>query len=79
MDKRGYSVRMVATVMAGDPSNPVNKLARHCITNLVTVAYVATLLGVSKASVYNWFLGKTKPNKLGLSRVQDALIKLKVE
>ncbi len=58
----GYSQRVIAAVMAGDPKHPGVALGRFCIKHDVPVAEVAREVGVSRWTVYQWFTEKSWPS-----------------
>jgi hypothetical protein len=56
----GYSLRLVKLNKAAGKSLGA-QLGRVCIENNVPVASVAEHLGVSRQTVYSWFIGVSKP------------------
>jgi predicted transcriptional regulator len=57
----GYSHALVELVKARDQSLVEVQFALHCIKNNVSAASAARWLGVSRATVYNWFKGDFTP------------------
>jgi len=58
----GYSQRLIeANKVAGDSLGVA--LGRLCIERSIPVNTVAEYLGVSRATIYNWFWGSTLPTK----------------
>ena len=58
----GYSQRLIeANKVAGDSLGIA--LGRVCIERDISVNHVAEYLGVSRATIYNWFWGMTAPAK----------------
>lgn len=46
------------------------KLGRLCIKNGYSVSYVAKKLGVSRQTIYNWFVGKGNPTEDQFNEVE---------
>jgi hypothetical protein len=61
--KYGYSLRIADLNKKADGSLLGVKLGRLCIKNNVPVVEVATLLKVSRQTVYNWFTADTYVHK----------------
>lgn len=57
----GYSLKVAESVMQSDENTLVGRLGRECLRRDIPVTQVATVLGVSRQTVYNWFLGVTQP------------------
>jgi transcriptional regulator with XRE-family HTH domain len=72
---RGYSTRLVADVDAADPMLIWVRFAKLCITKGVPVRDVAEKFGVTRATVYSWFTGRSKPRSYHISRMMRALDK----
>jgi DNA-binding XRE family transcriptional regulator len=53
------------------------QLGKLCIRNDISVAYIASELGISRPTVYNWFLGYTNPSASLTPSVSKLLTKLK--
>lgn len=58
----GYSARVILANSRHDTSSLGVKLGRVCIALDVPVSDVASQLGVSKQTVYNWFMGLYEPH-----------------
>lgn len=58
---RGYSTPFVRAVAEGKLSALVERFANHCIAREIPVSSVAELLGVTRATVYSWFTGRSEP------------------
>jgi transcriptional regulator with XRE-family HTH domain len=58
---RGYSTKLAALNQQADISSRGVALGRLCIAKSIPVADVATSLGVSRQTVYNWFCGEYVP------------------
>ena len=57
----GYSQSLAATLLDADSEHLGITLGKHCVKLGVPVAEVADSLGVSRATVYNWFWGLNTP------------------
>jgi transcriptional regulator with XRE-family HTH domain len=60
--KNGYSVHIADAIQRGDSNHLGVKLGLACIETGLPVMQVASRLGVSRQTVYNWFLGKLDPS-----------------
>jgi transcriptional regulator with XRE-family HTH domain len=58
---RGYTTLFVRKVEEADQSLPVIQFARLCIDRELPIVSIALRLGVTRATVYNWFTGKATP------------------
>ena len=59
----GYSFHISRMNSGADPSSPGVVLGRFCIDRAIPVKEVASVFGVTRATVYNWFCGATVPQK----------------
>lgn len=57
----GYSQSLAATLLDADSEHLGITLGKHCVKLGTPVAEVADSLGVSRATVYNWFWGLNTP------------------
>lgn len=73
----GYSQRLVDANKKADASSLGVALGRLCIELGVSVNDVAKKLGVSRATVYNWFWGITTPDPARSARIAKLLPSLK--
>lgn len=60
----GYSAKLVALNQQADRSNLGVRLGRACIKRDIPVIMVSTTLGVSRQTLYNWFIGKSSPQPM---------------
>jgi hypothetical protein len=74
MRNYGYSARLIAANKAANPKLLGVWLGRVCIKNHIPVSYVVESLGVSKQTVYNWFVGVSTPQRVVVAAV-NSLIK----
>lgn len=73
---KGYSSKFVQAVEASDDAKLGVRLGKLCIKNDIPVRDVAELLKVSRVTVYNWFLGKTKVQGDFTDKVRKIVLKL---
>jgi hypothetical protein len=64
MDIRGYSYRLVTANKKADAQHPGVKLGKLCIEKDIPVRDVANHFGVSRATIYKWFVGEWIPRKI---------------
>jgi len=57
----GYSSRLVQLNKKANKSNLGVLLGRKCIANNMEVIRVSEILGVSRMTIYNWFVGAHEP------------------
>ena len=58
----GYTTRLYSLNKKADGSLLGVKLGRVCIKHDISVTEIATKLGVSRQTIYNWFMGTHEPN-----------------
>jgi hypothetical protein len=54
---KGYTINVYRANADADPQLLGVQLGRYCIDNSVAVSTVAEALGVTRATIYNWFVG----------------------
>ena len=69
----GYSARLIALNKEADSKLLGVKLGRICIKRNIPVSLVASRLGVSRQTVYNWFTGANTPLNQSVGAVQALL------
>ena len=57
----GYSIRLIELNKGADRKSLGVRLGRQCIKLGISVSEVASELGVSRQTIYNWFVGVTTP------------------
>lgn len=72
----GYSAKLVALNQQADKSNLGVRLGRACIKKDIPVAAVANALGVSRQTLYNWFMGKSSPQPMMVDLVARYLARI---
>lgn len=73
---KGYSLRLHTMNAEADPTNLGVRLGRVCIERDISVIQVAEALGVTRQTVYNWFVGASSPHWRCTDRVEQFLDKL---
>ena len=71
MRNYGYSARLIEANKAANPKLLGVWLGRVCIKHHIPVSCVVETLGVSKQTVYNWFVGVSTPQKVVVASVQS--------
>ncbi len=57
----GYSLKVLKSNNAADPNHVGVRLGRACIDNDIPVVLVADRFGITRQTVYNWFVGTSMP------------------
>jgi len=76
---RGYSYSLVQRIRAADPGHIGVKLGNLCVTKNIPVVQVAKDLGVSRLTVYTWFLGQFYPKPEAAERMKELLVRYELE
>jgi hypothetical protein len=58
---RGYSIRIARGIREADSNLLGVQLGRACLVRDIPVAEVAVDLGVTRQTIYHWFLGLSEP------------------
>jgi DNA-binding phage protein len=69
----GYSVRLVELNKQANPRLVGVRLGKVCIKKNIPVSEVARELGVSRQTVYNWFVGESNPQNLSVDAVEQLI------
>jgi DNA-binding XRE family transcriptional regulator len=77
MNLRGYSYQLVKANLAANPNLIGVQLGRYCIEQDISVVYIAEKIGVSKMTIYHWFVGKSVPHKTRAEKITRLLNKAK--
>lgn len=72
----GYSQRLIDANKKADVKSLGVALGRICIELEISVNEVAERLGVSRATVYNWFWGTSVPDPARSSRITKLITSL---
>lgn len=69
----GYSMRVVMALQNGDSSHVEVRFGRHCVRHNIAVERIAAKLGVTRMSVYNWFLNGVRARPAIAARMEELL------
>lgn len=58
---QGYTIRIANGIKEADGNLMGVKLGRVCLAQDIPVAAVADAFGVTRQTIYYWFLGKSEP------------------
>lgn len=58
---RGYSIRVAEAVKEADGNLLGVQLGRACLARDIPVSKISETFGVTRQTVYNWFLGASEP------------------
>ena len=67
----GYTYRIRKLNRSADKTNIGVRLGRHCIDSNISVNELMELLGVSKQTIYNWFVGVHKPGPQQTTKIRE--------
>lgn len=67
----GYSMRVVMALQNADSELPEIQFGRFCVRNNIPVDRIAAELGVSRMTVYNWFLRGVRAKAGAVERMQE--------
>lgn len=67
---RGYTTLFLSAIEGAELDPVVKQFAAGCIARGIPIASVASRLGVTRASVYNWFTGKTAPRHAQMAQIK---------
>lgn len=73
---RGYSLRMRDLNAKADKRKLGVRLGRLCIKHDVPVSVVAQRMGVTRATVYNWFCGTSVPQASAATLIEAYIASL---
>lgn len=73
---RGYSLRIRDLNAKADKSNLGVRLGRLCIEHDVPVSVIAQRMGVTRATVYNWFCGASAPQANTITLIETFIATL---
>ena len=73
---QGYSVKLVQLNKQADKKKLGVVLGKACIGASISVSQVAKIIGVSRMTVYNWFMGIHDPQEVYEPAIQGLLDQL---
>jgi hypothetical protein len=76
MSMRGYSVRVAEAIGEADINLLGVQLGRACLAQDIPVAEVAKTLGITRQTVYHWFLGLSEPRGKSCDAIRSYLANL---
>ena len=72
----GYSLRIRDLNAKADKRKIGVRLGRVCIKHNIPVSVVAKHMGVTRATVYNWFCGVSAPQASAVSLIESYIARL---
>lgn len=78
MDSRGYSSRITRANLRASARSPGVALGRFCIEREIPVREVAEYYGVSRMTIYKWFIGEWIPRRVHCAKIEEALAGIQV-
>lgn len=73
---RGYSIRVAEAIKEADGNLIGVRLGRACLARDIPVSAVAADLGVTRQTVYHWFLGLSEPRGKTCDAIEAYLTEL---
>jgi len=73
---RGYTLHLHGLNKRADGNNIGVRLGRLCIKKDISAAEVAEALGVTRATVYNWFTGGSSPLEETVPLIENYIAKI---
>lgn len=70
---RGYSTLFIRKVDMADQGDLVRQYALGCIDRNLPMTEVARRMDVTRATIYNWFTGKSVPRAHQQEKIRKAL------
>ena len=70
---RGYSTLFIRKVEEADQGDLVIQFASACIDRELPIAEIARRMEVTRATVYNWFTGKSSPRAHQQEKIRKTL------
>lgn len=67
----GYTYRIRTLNRSANKKNIGVRLGRHCIDQNISVSELVGLLGVSKQTIYNWFMGVHTPGPQQATKIKE--------
>lgn len=70
---RGYSTLFIRKVGEADQGDLVIQFANECIDRELPIAEIALRMEVTRATIYNWFTGKSSPRAHQQEKIRKTL------
>ena len=77
MSLHGFSYRFIEANQNADPDLIGVQLGKYCIAKNISVDEAADMFGVSKMTIYQWFVGNSRPHKSKAEKIKKVLTKAK--
>lgn len=74
---QGYTIRVAEAIKNADGDLVGVQLGRLCIAHDIAVSKVAKYLGVTRQTVYSWFVGKSEPQSQYYEAVERLIRQIK--
>jgi DNA-binding phage protein len=72
---RGYTTLFIRKVEEADQGDLVIQFANACIDRELPISEVARRMEVTRATVYNWFTGKSSPRVHQQEKIRRTLVR----
>jgi len=72
-NSRGYSTLFIRKVGEADQGDLVIQFANACIDRELPIAEIALRMEVTRATIYNWFTGKSSPRAHQQEKIRKTL------
>lgn len=73
---RGYSIRVAEAIKEADGNLLGVRLGRVCLARDIPVSTVAEALGVTRQTIYHWFIGASEPRGQARGAIENYLTRL---
>jgi|DEB19_MinimDraft_3_1074340.scaffolds.fasta_scaffold00283_18 DNA-binding transcriptional regulator YiaG len=74
---QGYTIRVAEAINNADGNLVGVQLGRLCLKHDIPVVKIAGYLGVTRQTVYAWFVGKSEPKPYYFKAVQKMIREIK--
>jgi transcriptional regulator with XRE-family HTH domain len=72
-NSRGYSTLFIRKVGEADQGDLVIQFANACIDREIPIVEIAERMEVTRATIYNWFTGKSSPRAYQQEKIRKTL------
>ena len=70
---RGYSTLFLSRIEKAELDPFLKQFADECIRRGIPISAIASRLGVTRASVYNWFTGRAAPRRSQMVQIKKVV------
>lgn len=74
---QGYTIRVAEAIKEADGNLVGVQLGRLCLEHDISVVKIANYLGVTRQTVYAWFVGKSEPKPYYFEAVRQMVHEIK--